>query len=79
MSLTSAAVLAATLSFVLFAIMAVWYAAPWLQSQPRVEAPTPLIWINAFRRMALQIFSTQHFGFVVSEGTREGIRLSLAT
>ena len=73
MSLTSAAVLATTLSFVLFAIMAVWYAAPWLQSRPRLEALTPLVWINAFRHVALQIFSAQHFGFVVSDGTRDQI------
>jgi hypothetical protein len=73
MSLTSAAVLATTLSFVLLAIMAVWYAAPWLQSRPRVEALTPLVWINAFRHVALQIFSAQHFEFVVSDGTRDQI------
>jgi hypothetical protein len=73
MSLTSAAVLATMLSFVLFAIMAVWYVAPWLQSRPRVEALTPLVWINAFRHVALQIFSAQHFGFVVSDGTRDQI------
>jgi hypothetical protein len=73
MSLMSAAVLATTLSFVLFAIMAVWYAAPWLQSRPRVEALTPLVWINAFRYVALQIFSAQHFGLVVSDGTRNQI------
>jgi hypothetical protein len=73
MSLTSATVLAATLSFVLFAIMAVWYVAPWLQSRPRIEALIPLVWINAFRHVALQIFSAQHFGFVVSDGTRDQI------
>jgi hypothetical protein len=73
MSLTGAAGLATALSFVLFAIMAVCYVAPWLQSRPRVEALTPLVWINAFRHVALQIFSAQHFGFVVSDGTRDQI------
>jgi hypothetical protein len=73
MSLTTAAGLATMLSFVLFALMAVWYVAPWLRSRPRVEALTPLVWINAFRYVALQIFSAQHFGFVVSDGARDQI------
>ena len=70
MSLTSAAGLA---SFVLSAILAVWYVAPWLRSRPRVEALTPLVWINAFRSVALQIFSAQHFGFAVSDRARDQV------
>ena len=73
MSLTSAAGLATMLSFVLFAILAVWYVAPWLRSKPRVEALTLLVWINAFRSVALQIFSAQHFGFAVSDAARDQI------
>ena len=73
MSLTLAAGLATMLSFVLFAILAVWYVAPWLRSRPRVEALTLLVWISAFRSVALQIFSAQHFGFAVSDGARDQI------
>ena len=73
MSLTSAAGLATVLSFVLFAILAVWYVAPWLRSRPRVEALTLLVWISAFRSVALQIVSAQHFGFAVSDGARDQI------
>jgi hypothetical protein len=73
MSLTSAAALATLLSFVVFAVMAAWYVAPWLRSRPLVEALTPLVWINAFRHVALQIFSAQHFGFAVSDSARDQI------
>ncbi len=73
MSLTSAAGLATVLSFLVFAVMAAWYVTPWLRARPRVEALTPLVWINAFRHVALQIFSAQHFGFAVSDGTRDQI------
>jgi hypothetical protein len=41
MSLTSAAVLATTLSFVLFAIMAVWYAAPMAPIAAARRSPHP--------------------------------------
>ena len=73
MSLMSAAAIATVLSFVVFAIMAVWYVAPWLATRPLAEAQTPLLWIHAFRHVALQIFSAQQFGFAVSDGTRDQI------
>jgi hypothetical protein len=73
MSLMSAAAIATVLSFVVFAIMAVWYVAPWLATRPLAEALTPLLWIHAFRHVALQIFSAQQFGFAVSDGTRDQI------
>ena len=73
MSLTSAAALASVLSFVTFAIMAVWYVAPWLATRPRAEALAPLLWIHTLRHIALQIFSAQKFGFAVSDGARDEI------
>jgi hypothetical protein len=73
MTLTSIAGLANVLSFVVFALMAAWYVAPWLESRPRAEALTPLLWVHAFRHVALQIFSAQKFGFVVSDGARDHI------
>lgn len=73
MSLMSAAALASVLSFVIFAIMAAWYVAPWLATRHRAEALTPLLWIHAFRHIALQIFSAQKFGFAVSDGARDEI------
>jgi hypothetical protein len=73
MSLMSAAALASVLSFVIFAIMAVWYVAPWLATWRRAEALALLLWVHAFRHIALQIFSAQRFGFAVSDSTRDQI------
>jgi hypothetical protein len=73
MSLMSAAAFATVLSFVIFAIMATWYVAPWLVTRPLAEALVPLLWVHAFRHVALQIFSAQQFGFAVSNGTRDQI------
>jgi len=73
MSLMSAAALASVLSFVMFAIMAALYAAPWLAGRHRAEALTPLLWVHAFRHVALQIYSAQQFGFSVSNGARDQI------
>jgi len=47
--------------------------APWLANRPRAEALTALLWVQAFRVVALQIFSAQHFGFAVSDETRDVI------
>ena len=73
MTLTSAAALANVLNFVMFAMIAVWYVAPWLTGRPRAEALTTLLWVHAFRDIALQIFSAQKFGFAVSNETRDVI------
>jgi hypothetical protein len=72
-NLTSAAALASVLSFVLFAILAVLYVAPWLAARGRAEALAPLLSIHAFRHVALQIFSAQQFGFAVSSEARDQI------
>jgi len=73
MGLMSAAALGSAISFVIFAMIAVWYVVPWLGTQPRAEALVPLLWIHAFRHVALQIFSAQQFGFAVSDSTRDQI------
>jgi hypothetical protein len=73
MSPMSAAALASLLSFVVFAIMTVLYIAPWLATRQRAEALIPLLWVHAFRHVALQIYSAQQFGFAVSDGARDQI------
>jgi hypothetical protein len=73
MSLMSAAVLASLISFALFALITVWYVIPWLRAQPRAKGLAPLLWIHAFRYVALQIFSAQKIGFAVSDGARDQI------
>ena len=73
MSLTLAAGIATALNFVIFALVARWYVAPWLRTQHPAAALTPLVWVQVFRDIALQIFSAKHFGFVVSAPTRDMI------
>ena len=73
MSLTSAAEIATALNFLIFTLVAIWYVAPWLGTQQLAAALTPLVWVQVFRDVALQIFSAQHFGFLVSAPTRDMI------
>jgi hypothetical protein len=73
MSPMSAAALASVLSFVVFVIMAGSYVAPWLATRRRAEALIPLLWVHAFRHVALQIYSAQQFGFAVSDEARDQI------
>jgi|SRR5215467_13414352 len=73
MSPMSAAALASVLSFLIFVIMAALYLVPWLANRQRPEALIPLLWVHAFRYVALQIFSAQQFGFAVSDATRDQI------
>jgi len=73
MSLMSAAALAQVVSFVLWVMIAAWYVVPWLATQPRAEALIPLLWVHAFRYVALQIFSSQQFGFAISDASRDQI------
>ena len=73
MTLTSAAAIANVLNFVIFIMIAVWYVAPWLAARPRARALAPLLWVQAFRHVALQIFSAQKFGFAVSDSARDQI------
>jgi hypothetical protein len=71
MSLTLAAALATTLNFGIFTLVAIWYVAPWLETQQRATALGALVWVQVFRDIALQIFSAQKFGFLVSDPTRD--------
>ena len=73
MTLMSAAAFATVLSFIVLVTMAAWYAVPWLATRQRADALTALLWVHAFRHVALQIFSAQKFGFAVSDGARDQI------
>lgn len=68
-----AAALASILSFAVFALLAIIHIAPWLAIQPKAKALLPLLWVHAFRHIALQIFSAQKVGFAVSDETRDQI------
>jgi hypothetical protein len=73
MNLTWVAGLANVLSFVVFIMLSAWHLAPWLASMPRAQALVPLVWVHAFRHVALQIYSAQRFGFGVSDSARDQI------
>jgi hypothetical protein len=66
--LTPAQAGAQLLSLIVFASIARWYVAPWLNSRPRADALIALLWIHVFRYVALQVFSAQHNGFPISDG-----------
>ena len=85
--LTAAALVAMTLSFVVFATAAAWYAVPRMRAVALAAAITPLLWIHTFRYVALQLISAQEFGFGIPNSTRDqivygdlvGMVLALAT
>jgi hypothetical protein len=54
-------------SLLVFATMARWYVAPRLAQLGRADALIPLLWIHAFRYIALQAFSAQRDGFPISD------------
>ena len=70
---TLALLLANTLSFVLYLMIALWYAAPWLRRKERAAALAPLLWVHAFRHVALQVFSAQRAGLAVPDHLRDQI------
>jgi hypothetical protein len=69
----TAATLARGLSFVVFALMAFWYVVPWLRAQGRADALVALLWVHAFRHVALHLVSTQRSGFPISDHGRDRI------
>ena len=73
MDTTQALLLANTLSFVVYAIIAFWYIVPWAKTQERAVALTPLLWVHAFRHVALQVFSAQKAGLVIPDYFRNAI------
>src|SRR5207245_11062468 len=62
MSPMSAAALASVLSVVMFAIMAVWYVAPWLATRQRAEGLSPAGCVHAFRPGAAPGYASRQFG-----------------
>lgn len=75
MSLTAASLLATAISFAVFIAGAAWIVAPWMRRQPLAVALSVPLWIHAFRYVALQVFSAQHFGFGISNGLGDQIAL----
>jgi hypothetical protein len=73
MNPSTAAVLAQVLSLALYAIIARLYVVPWLKARDRADALIPLMWVHAFRYVALHLFDAQSAGFAISDGLRDRI------
>lgn len=73
MSLTAAGLIATAISFLAFSMLAIWYIGPWMRRQPLAIALSGPLWVHAFRYVALQIFSAQHFGFRISDAAASEI------
>jgi hypothetical protein len=71
MNLKLAQQLAQIFSLVIYVMMAAWYFAPWSKTKGRADALIPLIWVQAFRYVALQIVSAQTAGFPISNSRRD--------
>lgn len=54
------------ITLAIYIAIAHWYVAPWLSARERADALVPLLWINVFRYVALQIFVAQREGFPIS-------------
>src|SRR5215510_4710918 len=73
MDTRSAGLAANALSFIVFILIARWYAVPWLRATTRDRALTALLWVNAFRYVALELFSAQRAGLAIPDDLRDQI------
>ncbi len=73
MNPTRALYVASTASLVIYIIAAIWYAVPWLRRVGRATALVPLLWVHAFRHVAMQVFSAQRAGFAIPDSLRDQI------
>lgn len=71
MTMTAAIHIAQFSSLLIFALCALWYVAPWLRARSRADALIPLLWVHAFRGVALQLYSAQQAGFPISDAVRD--------
>jgi hypothetical protein len=62
-----AAALARTLSLITFTLAALWYAVPWLRTRGRADALILLLWVHAFRHVALHLVSAEPSGTPISD------------
>jgi hypothetical protein len=63
------------MSLVLLGLAARWHVIPWLNGRGRADALNALLWVHAFRYVALQVFAAQRDGFPISDGAAMGIVL----
>lgn len=73
MTLTYAALAATGFSFLIYILAAVWYVGPWIGRRSIVDALSVLVWVHAFRYIALEIFSAQQFGWDIPDNVANQI------
>ena len=73
MTLTNAALAATGFSFLVYILAAVWYVGPWLGRRSLTDALSILVWVHAFRYIALEIFSAQKFGWNIPDDIADQI------
>jgi hypothetical protein len=66
-SLTVPALVAIAISYWLCISAAIQLAGPWMNRRPLAVALSGPLWVHAFRYVALQVFSAQRAGFVISD------------
>jgi hypothetical protein len=75
MDTTKALLVANTLTFVVYVTFAVWYVVPWIRKKAWNVALASLLWVHAFRHVALQVYSAQKAGLAVPDSFRDQIAL----
>lgn len=73
MNVESAPLLAMTLNFVTFGVVAVWLFVPWARTRSLAQALTPLVLIHTGRTIALQLYSAQADGYAITDRVRDEI------
>jgi len=58
-------------SLIVLVLCALWYVVPWLKARSLADALVPLLWVHAFRSVALQLYSAQQTGFPISDAVRD--------
>lgn len=73
MNPSTAAMLAQIFSLGMYAMIARLYVVPWLKTRDRADALIPLLWLHAFRYVALHLIDAQSSGYAISDGLRDRI------
>jgi len=73
MNPATAANLARLFSLGLYVLLASWYVIPWLRRRQRADALIPLLWVHAFRYVALHLVDAQAAGYSISDALRDRI------
>lgn len=55
------------ISLIVATLASAWYVIPWLKRRSRADALVPLLWVQVFRYIALQIYSSQYGGYPISD------------